>query len=374
MAIRTVTRGNTTALVIDFWYRGLDGHRRRFVRQAHALDRDAAALEECALRSALAAHGTPRRPLAEPARASREPTFADAVEAFRTLKAHTLKPSTRFNYETLIEGELLPMFGPRALTSMGSASFLELDADAVRRGLSVSSRRNRVSITRSVLRCALQLGLLAELPERPRLPPTRSKVACVPTPAEFARVMEAANEHERVAFALAYYAGLRSGEIRGLRRCDVALETGELRVTRAICRGVAAPPKSGHARIVPIAAPLVAHVSRALERPARPQDPVCVTRDGEAWSENGLRSALVRAQRKAGVRGWSLHSLRHAFVSMLFERGASAPVVQMLAGHLHLSVTQRYAHTTTEQLEVAMSRMPSPRLAFDEGDPAELAS
>lgn len=40
-----------------------------------------------------------------------------------------------------------------------------------------------------------------------------------------------------------------------------------------------------------------------------------------------------------------LHSLRHFFITACFKGGASAPTVQQLAGHLQLSVTQRYAHT-----------------------------
>lgn len=40
-----------------------------------------------------------------------------------------------------------------------------------------------------------------------------------------------------------------------------------------------------------------------------------------------------------------LHALRHFFITECFKGGASAPTVQQLAGHLHLSVTQRYAHT-----------------------------
>jgi integrase len=40
-----------------------------------------------------------------------------------------------------------------------------------------------------------------------------------------------------------------------------------------------------------------------------------------------------------------LHNLRHYFVTRCFRIGAGAPTVQALAGHRHLSVTQRYAHT-----------------------------
>ena len=55
--------------------------------------------------------------------------------------------------------------------------------------------------------------------------------------------------------------------------------------------------------------------------------------------------ALAGALAKAQVPATRLHALRHFFITECFKGGASAPTVQQLAGHLHLSVTQRYAHT-----------------------------
>lgn len=369
MAIRTVQRRGATTLVMDFYYRDENGRRRRLVRHAKASTLDEARAEEEACRAALAPRSSVP-PTCEgdsdpPQAVGAGPTVRDAVEAFRRSRAHALKPSTLVAYEKFVEGLLLPMLGNRPLEGLGSAVFLELDAASVARGLSVSSRRNYASITRSVLRCAHDEGLLDALPAPPRLPPSRSKVVRVPTEDEFARILAALPEIERVAFALAYYAGLRAGEIRGLRRADVALAHGELRISRAICRGVAAPPKSGHARLVPIAAPLREYLDAALACPGRPNDPVCLSRTRQPWTEHGFRNALMRAQRATGIVGWTFHSLRHAFVSRLFARGVSAPVVQSLAGHLHLSVTQRYAHSNAEQLRAAMDRMPRPQIGSD---------
>ena len=39
------------------------------------------------------------------------------------------------------------------------------------------------------------------------------------------------------------------------------------------------------------------------------------------------------------------HSLRHYFVTSLFNAGAGAPTVRDLAGHRHMQVTARYAHS-----------------------------
>lgn len=77
---------------------------------------------------------------------------------------------------------------------------------------------------------------------------------------------------ESVAFSLACFAGLRRGEVLGLRRGDIDLEAGLIRIERQRVRVrgqlVTAPPKSSAGvRIVPISpelAPILAKAVRYL--------------------------------------------------------------------------------------------------------------
>ncbi|GAC1556802.1 MAG: hypothetical protein NVS3B10_17080 [Polyangiales bacterium] len=113
---------------------------------------------------------------------------------------------------------------------------------------------------------------------------------------------------------------------------------------------------SGHERIVPIAAALRPHLVAALAR-GDADDPlanVCRSREGRPWCETGIAAALIRAQKRAGVSGWTLHALRHHFVTSLFRHAVGAPVVQRLAGHHSLAVTQRCAHATEDHLRQAV--------------------
>ncbi len=78
-----------------------------------------------------------------------------------------------------------------------------------------------------------------------------------------------------------------------------------------------------------------------------------------------------RAVRRAGVwrgsptsGGGGVHILRHTFCSHLAMRGAPARAIQELAGHVDLSMTQRYMHLSPAALDAAI------RLLEEPGGPA----
>jgi site-specific recombinase XerD len=54
-----------------------------------------------------------------------------------------------------------------------------------------------------------------------------------------------------------------------------------------------------------------------------------------------------------------VHACRHTFCTRLGEAGADAFVIQRLAGHSSILISQRYVHPTPERLEQAISRLNS---------------
>jgi integrase len=48
--------------------------------------------------------------------------------------------------------------------------------------------------------------------------------------------------------------------------------------------------------------------------------------------------------RKAGLTGWRIHDLRHAFASTAVNSGHSLPQIGALLGHTQAMTTARYAH------------------------------
>jgi integrase len=369
MAVRIEKRRGERHVVLDIYWQKPDGTLGRYRRDAEVQTLAAARAEERRRLAAIALTGSPTStvPIDQArhdatvngtARKADTVKFADAARDYLALYAPSrLKPSTRSGYECVIATVLVPRFGALPITGITAGQVRELDAELVRAGAKPSTRRNIQAVLRSVLnRYAVEAGLLDAPPALPRLPKVGMNIVSALTREEVTRILGNAKPPHRLAFLLATDAGLRAGEVRGLRWRDVDLRAASLVVRQSICRGVASAPKSGHERIVPLTDALAAALA-AARNDAKPLALVSTNARGKPWSEFGLGRAMHRACARAGLDGWRFHDLRHYFVTSLFRTGVSAPTVQMLAGHAELETTQRYAHVAAVDLAEAIRRL-----------------
>lgn len=341
--LKTRSRRGRKVYVVDFLYPNADGVMQRYRRDARVQIKSAAEQEATRLYTEAVRTGrVPTEPHAVQVPKPKGWSFEKAVAFYR--ENSTKKHTTKSGYDVNFEAHLLPRFRARAIASIGYADVTKLrsalDADHA-----VSTVNNVEIALRSVLRFAKVNGELATMPELPPLRPVPRKVIQPPRPEDVALVLKTAYESARLPMALAAYAGLRSGEIRGLRFMDVDRDRGLILVRQAICRGVADIPKSGHERAVPIVEQLKPLIEEAFRRRHKPTDAVSVSSRGEPWAEGSLLHAFQRVLKKAELPAARVHDLRHFFVTECFRAGVPAPDVQKLAGHLHLHVTQRYAAT-----------------------------
>ena len=199
-------------------------------------------------------------------------------------------------------------------------------------------------------------------------------------------------------FAAAVYAGLRKGELCGLRKSDVNLKSGTMVVARSYDGKTT---KGGHADIVPIAAPLLPYLRHAIE--SSTSELVFPGEDGtmrtkEADPQKVLKAALGRAglvegylhscrrckrqgepheERhadpelrvcpKCGMKLWPsalprqmrFHDLRHSTATILLRAGVDAHRVQRIMRHKDVKTTTSiYGHLEVEDLRDAVNQMP----------------
>ena len=347
--VRRVLRNGKFRWVIDFLYIDKDRQEDRFRRDAQLQTADGAR-REYQLRKQLALDtGSP-----DP-RAS-APTFAEFVESkFRPFHlAVKCRPSTRRRYEELLQQGILETFGEMRMDAAFATPVRGMVAELTARGVQT---RSHVSLVRTVLRSAFDLGVLDALPELPKLPAKAGrKLPDAPSEQHVTTLLANAKGWLRNAIALAAYAGMRQGEVRALEVRDVDFDGNRILVRRAFSDDEVLTPKSTHERVVP----LFPELRDILVEPTRlklPATRVVLNQRGSTPGRAHVLMALKRLEEKLGLREWSFHSLRHFFISALVRNGASIEVVRLLAGHSKLDVTQRYVHAEASELRSAMSRL-----------------
>ena len=187
---------------------------------------------------------------------------------------------------------------------------------------------------------------------------------------------------DRLIVLLMARAGLRRGEVCGLRRSDVHLlvdsrrlgcdvARAHLHVVRREDNPNEAWAKSRRQRVVPLDFLVVQtfdtyEFERMRVAGAADSDFVFVNlfrgKLGAPMRPDAIGELMAAASRRAGLDvAVRPHQLRHAFGSNVVDAGAGIDVVADLLGHAAVSSSQVYLHPDSSRLRAAVDAVPSPR-------------
>ena len=150
-----------------------------------------------------------------------------------------------------------------------------------------------------------------------------------------------------------FYAGLRAKELAALKRGDVFDEEGNVREQFILS---AAQSKGGKTRTVY----LNQRLRRALaEYGAKlylqdPNRPLFKSQKGGHFSANTMCQLFLDIYKAVGLKDASSHSGRRTYITRLANKGVGVRLLAELAGHSHISTTQRYIDVNAEQLSAAV--------------------
>lgn len=155
--------------------------------------------------------------------------------------------------------------------------------------------------------------------------------------------------------ATAVYAGLRKGELYGLRWTDIALDRAQLMVARSYML----LPKSGEPRPIPLNPELVIILREWKEKCPKTHGGLVFPLDGGMAASTDM-AGLEELMVAAGVHvpdGKVWHALRHSFASHFMMAGGSILTLQELLGHSDITMTLVYAHLAPDFLAADIKRM-----------------
>jgi len=148
-------------------------------------------------------------------------------------------------------------------------------------------------------------------------------------------------------------AGLRAKELAALRVSDVFDAAGTAREQFTI---QAEQTKGAHARTVYVSHKLrrVLSTYHQLIRHRPEHEPLFRTQMHTAFSANTMCQLFLNIYKQCGLIHASSHSGRRTFITRLAEQGINVRLLAELAGHRHISTTQRYIDVSPAQLSRAV--------------------
>lgn len=257
--------------------------------------------------------------------------------------------SSAYLYTKVYEKHIEPVLGQRPI---GAITTRELEAFFV--GIPASKKVVHQLLTKAFSK-AVSKGILTRSPlgegkdraiPRPRSPRADMEGRLL-APAQIMQLADAADPRYRVAILVGGFAGLRAGEIGGLRVQDIEFENRKLKVRQAAkqvagIRVVGELKTDSSRRKLTIPRWLADEIARHIEEfePAE---------DGRIFTTNGhkgvvtsldLNRTMKAAAAKIGMTPTpSPHVLRHSCASMLIRAKANPKQVQRFLGHATISIT-----------------------------------
>lgn len=281
------------------------------------------------------------------------------VESRLTTKGEPLRQRVRELYAKQLEHHILPILGEVALD--------RLDTATVRRwvvhvrgpsGPGVSTAAKCYRLLRSIMATAVEDGLTLSNPCTIKGAGTEPKPETdIPTVAEVHKLADCLDERLRCMVLLAAFMGLRKGELLGLRRGDVDLDTKVLTVREQrqsawSGKQLVGPPKTdAGCRSIAIPSALIDELEHHLDRYTQSGD------DGYFFTgvKGGRLSPSVwtkkwdQARAQVGVEHIRLHDLRHLAGTLAAATGAGTKELMHRLGHASPRAALIYQHATRER-------------------------
>jgi len=220
-------------------------------------------------------------------------------------------------------------------------------ATSVARRLSTLRRFYRLQLERAAVREDPTARVRA--PKRPRRLPKLLSEAQVEALLGAPATESTLGLRDRAMLETLYATGLRVSELVGLRRSQLSIDAGVVRVVG----------KGSKERLVPLGDEAVEWLQRYFKE-ARPalageakSEHVFLTARHAPLTRQAFWSLIKRYAIKSAIAPAALspHVLRHAFATHLLNHGADLRVVQLLLGHADITTTTIYTHVARERLK-----------------------
>ncbi|MEU0572451.1 tyrosine-type recombinase/integrase [Nonomuraea sp. NPDC005983] len=279
------------------------------------------------------------------------------VYATQWIDDRVIKRTTEGLYRSLLKNHIMPTFGSRQLADIKDADVRRwrkerLNAagqSTVAKAYQLLKAIMNTALADELIRrnpCQIKGASVADTPERPVVP--------------LAKVLEVADavpERFRALVLLGTFTSLRWGELAGLRRTNLDLEAGVVRVVGTLVELNGGklfddtPKSRAGRRVVAIPSEIVPDLRTHLARYAEPGEwgHVFIGPKGGLLRRSAFRRIWNKVQADVGLPDLHFHDLRHAGNTLAAATGASLRELMTRMGHSSTRAALIYQHATQER-------------------------
>ena len=295
-------------------------------------------------------------------------TFEDAVAMWRAAIAPNLSPATVRPRESFLRTHILPRFGKAALQEIGIGVLQQFAAD-LKLVLSGKSVVNVLGTVFAVLRYAERCGMRVQKVGFADLElgaTTRVNPVAFFTREQANDIIAASAEPFKTLFSLAWFTGMRAGELLALTLGDLDFGQRTIRVNKSAddnTREIRQPKTKASVALLPMPSALEATLRNYLHHwTPNARGILFATRNGERprSRDNVVRVGLKPVLRKLGIRAENtgLHAFRHGLATELADAAVPVPVLQQQMRHADVKTTLRiYSHVIPQTQRDAMENV-----------------
>jgi len=289
-------------------------------------------------------------------------------EWLRTIVAPNKKPKTLRFYRQMCEFYISPRIGHVRLEALDAAAIRIMLEDMRIGDFAPRTIRHAYTVLRTALQQATDDRKIGYNPCSSVAAPPVVDIKPEPLSEREAAALYAAVFNHRLYFlyVLAIELGIRKGELLGLEIDGIDLDARIIRMRQQV-QSIDGPPeiaqftKNNRTRTLPLTPRQCAiardRLEQILAEGTQARGLLFASEAGTPMSERNLDRHFKSALKRAGLRDFNFHLMRHTCLSWLGDTGASHDIIQAIAGHADADVTSSYVRIQESSMRAALSRL-----------------
>ncbi len=266
------------------------------------------------------------------------PVFGEVAQEWIEIKRREIKSTTLRDYRCSMNHYILPRFGNMSIRTIG---FLEIKRFITTLKCSAKRANNVVVPMRSLFRHALLAGYIEKNPmdmienlkiQKPDINPLSME--------EVRLFLEHVRPEYHDFFVVAFFTGMRFGEMAALKWRNVDFQHGFIRVRETRVNKEEGRPKTkGSTRDIKMLPPVVEAMRRQRKATMGKSDYVFLNKYSRPLYAHSVRQwAWTPALKSAGLEYRTLYQTRHTFATLMLDAGELPGWVQKMLGHESLKM------------------------------------